>query len=53
MNEVAKNTIAKELTIKAIEAQLIRLKTEEAQNAEAVGKAIAAVFNTIVKELQC
>lgn len=52
MNEATKYTIAKELTQKAIEANLIRLKAEEAQDSEAVGKAIAALYNAIVKEIQ-
>lgn len=53
MNESMKITIAKELTIKAIEAQLLRLKSDDAHNGDAVGKAIANLFNTISKELQC
>ncbi len=57
MYEPTTNNIAKELTIKAIESQLIRLKTDDATNAETVGKAVADLFNTIrreiSKELRC
>ena len=52
MNEATKYTIAKELTLKAIEANLIRLKPDAAQDSDSVGKAIAAVYNAIVKEIQ-
>lgn len=53
MNESAKATIAKELTLKAIESQLIRLNPDSAHSGKAVGEAVAELFNAIFKELQC
>lgn len=52
MNENIKAQIVKELTCKAMEANVLRLSADDARNAEAVGQAIAMLFNTIQKNVQ-
>lgn len=53
MNENAKAQMAKELTLKAMETNLIALPAAERHDVEKAAQAVANFFNAVLKNIQC
>lgn len=53
MNDNSKAQIAKELTLEAIKAGLIKVSNDDLRDSEIVGQSIAKMFNAILNSVQC